>query len=156
MARFMVPIYPPLADPAAPDPADLTDFQVWTAANLPDIETSLDAAGNSLVSTSGAMDVDAALLDSMGLDLAIAFDELASYALEEDADDFVPELEAAGIQDAAINQAAVDLATQSGLVEIVSSPEPQNPAPPPATGTPVSVPPGGPHTPIVYAPPFPD
>lgn len=123
----MLPIYTPLPDPAAPDPADLTDFQTWCAANLPDLESALDAAGNELVSTGAGMNAAAAVMDAMGTDLATAFDTLASYATEEDADTFQLELAAAAAQDAALAALANDVNSGAGGV-LTAMLAPANPA----------------------------
>lgn len=116
MARFMVPVFAPLADPPAPDPADQTDFQSFAAANLPDVEGSLDSAGNSLVAAGGDIDAAAGALELMGSDLAAAAEQLQSFAVEEDADTFQLELDAAARQDVAlanVDRALADTAAQA-------------------------------------------
>lgn len=123
----MLPIYTPLPDPAGPDPADLTDFQTWCAANLPDIESSMDAARNDLVDTWAGIAAAEIVMDAMGTDLATAFDTLASYANEEDADTFELELAAAAAQDAALAALANDVNSGAGGV-LTAQVAPANPA----------------------------
>jgi hypothetical protein len=111
----MLPIYSPLVDPTPPDPADLTDFQNWTAANLPDIESSMDAARNDLVDTWAGIAAAEVVMDAMGTDLASAFDTLSSYAAEEDADTFADELAAAAAGDAALADMLNNLGTSNQI-----------------------------------------
>lgn len=148
----MMPLWTPLADPDQPDPADLTYFQHFTATNLPDVEDPLDAAAQNLVAISAAADAEALVMDALGSDLTSAFDQLSSFAAEEDANTFVDEITAAAAGDAAIADMLRQLAPdQTGA----------SPTPPADGGTPVNNPPpgygtgggggGGVH---IYAPPF--
>jgi len=104
-----MPVYTPLDDPAPADPADQTLFEVFTAANLPDIESGLDAAGNELATAGAGMDAAAAVLDTMGTDLAAAFAELEANAAEEDAITLADELAAAAEQDSELGSLADDV-----------------------------------------------
>lgn len=128
----MLPIYAPLPDPDQPDPADQTQFQDFTTANLPDVEDPLAAAAITLLDVEQSMGAWEILFEATGYDLADAFAELDSYAAEEDADTMADEILAAAAEDAALANLLIDLAGGTGTGPGVSNIAPQTDLTPPA------------------------
>lgn len=109
------PAWDPLPIPAAPDPADYTEFQSLAADLLPADEAALDQAGSNLAEVSAATDNGEQAMDLLGLDLAAGADELNAMIAEADGDTLTDELAAASAQDAALEAAAAESALDFGL-----------------------------------------
>ena len=102
-----MPIYsrPPfdlLPEPAAPTPADYTEFQALAADLLPADDTALDQAGLDLAALWGASTDAEGAMDALGLDLAAGAAELAEMQVEAASDTLITETAAAIAQDAAV------------------------------------------------------
>jgi len=103
------PEFAPLPEPAAPDPADYTEFQALAGELLPPSESALDQAGLDLAALSAAAHDGEAGMDALGLDLAAGATELEAMAAEADADTLLDEIAKAGEQDAALGNVGQNL-----------------------------------------------
>ena len=95
--------------PAAPTPADYTEFQSLAADLLPADDAALDQAGLDLADVAAATIDGARAMDALGLDLAAGAEELAAMQAEAERDSLVDELTRAAEQDAALENAGQDV-----------------------------------------------
>lgn len=101
------PVFDPLPEPAAPDPADYTEFQTLAGELPPPSESALDQAGLDLADVLAATMAGETTMDVLGLDLAGGALELEAMAVEADGDLLIDELARAGEQDAALGTAGL-------------------------------------------------
>jgi len=109
------PAFDPLPEPAAPDPADYTEFQALAADTLPADESALDQAGLDLADVSAATHNGERAMDTLGLDLADGADELNAMIDEAEADTLDDELARAAQQDAVLEAAAGEAVPDFGV-----------------------------------------
>jgi hypothetical protein len=152
MPRVARPAFEPIPDPPGPDPATLTEFQALAAENYAGVEPALDQAGVDLATLADQSEQSAQSAEQLGLELAAGAVELAAMQAEAAADTLLPELAAAGEQDAALDGVRADLGTALGEPTTVE-PAPSTPAPTPVT-VPITTrpPPTGGAPPPEYAP----
>jgi len=103
------PAFDPLPEPAAPNPADYTEMQTLAAELLP-ADAALDQAGLDLADVSAATYVGETAMNSLGLDLAVGAEELAAMEAEAAPDTLLDEVARAGEQDAALENAGLNVA----------------------------------------------
>lgn len=128
MALVRRPDWPPLSDPAGPDPATLHQFEVLAAIGLATVEPALDAAHSAFACLVAQSEQSAQSVDALGADLAAGAEELGAMRSEAAADTLAPELAAAADQDAALETLTGEVATALG--ETTEPPAPTPPAEP--------------------------
>lgn len=101
------PIFDPIPEPAAPEPAGYTEMQTLAADLLPADESALDQAGLDLTAISAAANDGESGMNALGLDLAAGSEEMVAMQAEAEADTLIDELSAAGEQDAALGTAGL-------------------------------------------------
>jgi hypothetical protein len=154
MPRIARPAFEPIPDPPGPDPATLTEFQALAAEQYAGVEPALDQAGVDLATLAEQSEQSAQSVEQLGLDLAAGADELAAIAAEAAADTLLPELAAAGEQDAALKVVVSEVGQALGeepAPATLPAPTPQ-PVPTTQPSSPVVVPSAVPII-HIYAPP---
>ena len=109
MALAPRPTWEPLPEPPGPDPALAQDFQVLAAGDMSPLEAAADLVGVGVVAVDAARLLAEAGAEQLGRDIAAGAVELAAMQAEAAPDMLLTALVAAGEQDAALGQTAVDV-----------------------------------------------
>jgi len=131
MPRALRPIFDPLPEPPAPDPADYNEFAALAAELLPADEAPLDQAGLDLAAVATASDDGARAMDALGLDVAAGAEDLEDMRRELEAEDLTGIIQTADDADAEVQQAATNLGIE--LPAELPKTEPIEPGPSPIT-----------------------